>query len=400
MRSYEREIELMRILHYALELPVCLTVDGARVFSMPEEIRTAAQAVDNPELSQYDPDEGQLAQYIRTEGGENYIVITLDSGARLAVGPFLLEKVPDSFITELVRRGKIKLRCKETMQRYYASLPLISRQRFFYAGRLMEEIFIHDAHEKAPLSYSETTAAFIQPEYYRQTHDYRAQQFRHSPYHVEQEICRAISGGDSVGAHRILNEINSRPRARLAGTALRSLKNSVICSCCFMTRAAISGGVSADEAFTLSDAYIQTIESCQDIRELLGLESEMVSGFTNSVNNAKGRRYSSAVSQAISFIEAHLCEAISVQSVADAVYLSPSYLSAIFSRETGETLHSYIVRRRIEESSYFIRSSSDPIADIASFYQFSSQSHYVRSFRELMGVTPGVYRKNSGSHDI
>ena len=397
MKNYEREIERIRILYYAVGLPLCLSVEGERVFSIPEEPRTAAIVSGNPELSQYEPDEGQIAQYIRTEGGENYILLKLEGGAMLAAGPFLIEKVPDSFIAELARRQRIKLRCKDAMQQYYASLPLLSKERFFYAGRLMEELFSSASPGKPALQYDETTAAFILPEFYRQTRDYRVQQFLHSPYHVEQEICRAISGGDSVGAHRILNEINSRPRARLAGTALRSLKNSVICSCCFMTRAAISGGVSPDEAFTLSDTYIQTVESCQDIRELLGLESKMVSGFTDSVNSAKGKRYSAAVSQAISFIDTHLCEPISVRTVAEAVYLSPSYLSAIFSRETGDTLHSYIIRRRIEESSYFIRNSTEPIADIASFYQFSSQSHYVRSFRELMGMTPGAYRKGSGS---
>lgn len=398
MENFEREIELMRVLHYASELPVCLKADGECVYSIPEKILSAAQIGDNPELSRFEPDKGNNAQYIRTESGENYILIILENRAEITAGPFLTERVPESFIAELARKQRIKLGCKDAMQKYYAALPLLSTQRFFYAGRLMEELFLSGSHGKTSLAYS-STAAFIQPEYYRQTRDYRAQQFRHSPYHVEQEICRAISGGDGVSAHRILNEINSRPRAMLAGTALRSLKNSVICSCCFMTRAAISGGVDPDEAFTLSDTYIQTIESCQDARELMRLESEMLSGFVESVNSSKSRRYSSAVSRAISFIDTHLCEPISIRSVADAVYLSPSYLSAIFSRETGQSVHSYIVRRRIEESSYFVRSSTDPIADIASFYQFSSQSHYVRSFRELMGVTPGVYRKNPDSSD-
>lgn len=395
MRSYEQEIERLRILHYALELPVCLTIRGETVFSMPETIRTASLVSGSPELSQCRLDEVSTVQYIRTEGAESFIFLVLDEDAVLSIGPFLIEPLPDSFLTELARAKKIKLREKDAMQHYYASLRLLSGQRFFYAGRLAEQLFPLRQGQSAPDAASAPKAEFIQPEFYRQTRDYRTQQFWHSPYLVEQEICRAISTGDSVDAHRILKEINSRPRARLAGTALRSLKNSVICSCSFMARAAISGGVSPDEAFTLSDAYIQRIEQCLDVRELLQFEDEMVDGYTDCVSRAKSSRYSSAVNQAIRYIDAHLCEPISVASIAQEVYLSPNYLSSVFVRETGQTLHSYIVRRRIEESSFFVRSSSDPIADIASFYQFSSQSHYVRSFKEIMGTTPGAYRKRA-----
>lgn len=400
MRSYEQDIERLRILYYALELPVCLTVQGKTAFSMPETVRTASQVSGNPELSQCRLDEISTAQYIRTEGAESFIFLMLDADAAVSIGPLLIEPIPDSFLTELARAKKIKLRAKDAMQHYYASLPLLSGQRFFYAGRLAEQVFSVRQEQTASAASDAPTAEFIQPEFYRQTRDYRTQQFWHSPYLVEQEICRAISIGDSVGAHRILKEINSRPRARLAGTALRSLKNSVICSCSFMARAAISGGVSPDEAFTMSDAYIQKIELCQDLRALLQFEDEMVNGYTDCVNHTKSSRYSSAVNQAIRYVDAHLGEPISVASIAEAVYLSPNYLSAIFVRETGQTLHSYIVRRRIEESSFFLRSSTDPIADIASFYQFSSQSHYVRSFKEIMGTTPGAYRKKADMPEL
>ena len=34
-------------------------------------------------------------------------------------------------------------------------------------------------------------------------------------------------------------------------------------------------------------------------------------------------------------------------------------------------------------------------ADIAAFYQFCSQSHFVKCFHQVMGVTPGEYRKTN-----
>ena len=396
MTDHGREIELLRCFYYAMELPVSLLCDGSSIFSMPDEIRSVSSLTGDPELSAFDT-EGSGVQYISAASGENFIVLCIDERSCLAVGPFLADSDTKPSVTALVRAGKIKLSYKNELQSYLDSLPVISSERYFYAGKLLENLFSANPGRLPVAEISEPVQEFIQPEYYRQARDYRLRQFLHSPYMIEQEICRTISNGDTQTALRILKEINSRPRARLAGNAVRSLKNSVICSCSFMTRAAISGGVSPDEAFTLSDTYIQRIENCTVVQDIIKLEDEMVSGFTLAVKNVKSKRYSNAVSQALSYIDAHLCEPITVQDIADAVYLSPNYLSGLFVRETGETIHSCLIRRRIEEASYFVRSTADPFADIASFYQFSSQSHFVQSFKRIMGVTPGVYRRNPSS---
>ena len=49
----------------------------------------------------------------------------------------------------------------------------------------------------------------------------------------------------------VLTEINSLKRTRLSKDALRSVKNSLICSVTLFTRAAIDGGVMPEAAFTL-----------------------------------------------------------------------------------------------------------------------------------------------------
>ncbi len=393
MKDYGSEIELLRCYYYAIDLPVRLLENGQVTFSMPEEIRTAADITGNDAFSALAAEDDDV-QYLETAASESFIYLRLDETAVISVGPFLLNKPSESFIVNMARSGMIHLRNKSTIMKYYDSLPLISKQRFFYAGQLLKTIIASGSVGEARISPGENSLSFIKGEYYRNAKDYRSQQFRHSPYIVEQEICRMISNGDMQGAHRVLKEINSRPRAVLAGSAIRSLKNSVICSCSFMTRAAISGGVSPDEAFTLSDTYIQLVENCTDMKAVLNYENEMVDGFTRAVGEAKNNRYSQAVTGALNFIDAHLCEPISVQDVADSVYLSPNYLSSLFMRETGETIHGCIIRRRIDEAGFFLRNSSDPVADIASFYQFSSQSHFVQSFKRIKGVTPGAYRRD------
>ena len=393
MGTYGNTIELLRSFYYTSELPVRLFSGTELRYSLPENIDTAAGISKLSALETFRTDEAARLQYFRSEAMENYILLTLSGDDHITVGPFLTESVSHNAIIELIREKKINFKYKNLLFEYYASLPIISEQRYFYCGKLLETLFSNagEGDTENPATQDETV--FINSEYYTKTNDYRMQQFSHSPYAVEQEICRTISNGDTLRAKSILGEINRRPRARLAATAIRSLKNSIICSCTFMARAAITGGVSPDDAFTLSDTYIQRIEECINNNELVKFEEAMISGYTAAVNSARKNRYSAAVNQALSYIDAHLCEPIPVSRIANAVYLNPNYLSGIFTSETGETIHNCIIRRRIEEAAFYVKNSSESFAEIAAFYQFSSQSHFVQSFKKIMGVTPGVYRR-------
>lgn len=393
MESFEHEIQLIRDFHYSVDLPIALLVKGNCVYSLPDRIIHASDVSDNPDFFPTFENSGKV-QYLQTDSSENYVCLKLENGICVLAGPFLTQSVSTEFVSELVRSGKLALKYKNALIEHFSTLPVISQQKYFHIGKLIESLFISSCSiSNMNDENAEYETQFILPEYYKQAQDYRFQQFLHSPYTIEEEICHAISQGEKESARHILKEINMRPRARLAGSTIRSLKNSLICSCTFMARAAISGGVAPDEAFTLSDAFIQTIEKTQDAKVLLNLEEQMVVEYSDAVNRLKGKRYSNYVNQAIVYIELHLCEAITVKDISSSVYISPNYLSSLFQEETGETVHNYIVKRRIEESSFFVENSTDPIADIASFYKFCSQSHYVQSFKKIKGVTPGVYRK-------
>ena len=401
MEIHEKEIQTIKCLYQSMRIPLRLLRNGKVLYSLPETIETAASVTGNSGFLPLPGNETGKAQYVLSAAGERFIILLLADGDQLTAGPFLSEKMTDDFIARLVREGKIKIRMKPALKTFYDTLEIMPMQRYYYTGVLLEMLF--STIREIPADHSGKTEQmyeFIPDSFYLQSRDYRTRQFMHSPYMTEQEICHYISAGDKEGALHILAEINRRPRAQLAGTEIRSLKNSMICSCAFMTRAAISGGVSADDAFTLSDAYIRQIESFRDIDTILHFEEKMVVGFTSAVTKLKKEHYSEIINRAVDFIENHLCEKLTLEMIAEAVFLNPNYFSGLFRQETGETVHGYIIRRRVEESGFFVRSGTEPIADIASFYQFSSQSHYVRSFKKIMGVTPGAYRKRPADRPL
>ncbi|MDO5442016.1 MAG: AraC family transcriptional regulator, partial [Bacillota bacterium] len=238
------------------------------------------------------------------------------------------------------------------------------------------------------------TAIQNKDEFYNNIKQNRINSFSHSTYSAEQKVAETIKNGDTEKAKKLLKQINITPHAKLAQDSIRSYKNSMICSCTFMTRAAIAGGVNPDEAFTLSDTYINKIENIQSLKELEHFESVMVEGFTEMVNSIKTNKYSKSILNAMNYIEDHLCEKIKIKDIAKYSYLNSSYLSDLFHKETNMTISEWILNKRIEEAAFSLIATNEDIADIAFFYQFCSQSYFVKCFKKIKGITPGEYRKN------
>jgi two-component system response regulator YesN len=220
--------------------------------------------------------------------------------------------------------------------------------------------------------------------------------FIHPPYFLEREMLDMIKKGDNKNAQRLLVETNKQERAHLAHDPIRSLKNSIICSCTLYARAAIEAGSLPEDAFTLSDTFINAIEHADTKEELLKLESEMLEDYCEMVVDVNDSKYSSIVLRTINNANQHLTEKIALKDLADLVFVHPNYLSSLFKKEVGISLFEYILKRKVEDSVYFIKYTDMPLCAIAEKFHFCSQSYYIKTFKKYLGVTPNWYRRPNG----
>ncbi|NIJ35112.1 helix-turn-helix domain-containing protein [Sphingomonas oligoaromativorans] len=103
--------------------------------------------------------------------------------------------------------------------------------------------------------------------------------------------------------------------------------------------------------------------------------------------------------RAKSMIEARLSGRLLVSDLASAVRLSPSHFARAFKRTMGCSPHHYLLRRRIECAKERMRTTGEPLAQIALAYGFSDQAHFTRCFKRHEGETPTAWyrRVTSGS---
>ena len=392
----ENIIYLSKCIYYSTDLTVYAFKNWDIIYTTNASSLTAHKILFGEHQRLNILDKKTKYQIVNNDYKENFYVISLyEHDLLVIIGPFLNEEINSGTITNMIRDNLVPFHSKTDIQEYYKTLPVYNEDKVFYTSKMIENIFDNLENPTKNNKNTKNDNTKLNDEYYKKVKENRMEAFSHSSYANEQKVSETIRIGDKENAKRILKEINLTPHAKLAVDTIRSYKNSMICSCTFMTRAAIAGGVNPDVAFTLSDTYINNIENIQNLNDLENYEAVMVEGFTDLVNNIKTNKYSRSILLAMNYIDAHLCDDIKIKDIAKNSYLNPSYLSNLFHKETNKTISDWILERRIKEAAFSISNTNESIADIAFFYNFCSQSYFIKCFKKVMGTTPNEYRNNT-----
>lgn len=232
----------------------------------------------------------------------------------------------------------------------------------------------------------------------------------HNPISFERDIIDAIKQGNLEALDRALNSPFASMRGVLATDPLRSQKNLSIVDITIASRAMIDTGFSAEEGFTVSDAFIRNVEECKDVEEAKAVARACAQRCTQLVKEQKkhdknkSKISSPLVQQACDYIDRHAYAKLDVKAIADDLNVSVGHLSKLFKQEQHLTMSDYMRRRKIDLAAMMLANTDKTIADIADTLSFCSQSHFGAVFFKEKGCTPAAYRKRvmlqSGNHHM
>lgn len=148
------------------------------------------------------------------------------------------------------------------------------------------------------------------------------------------------------------------------------------------------------------DAVLEKIVREADFPRAMSLEmaSLLLSECLIELMRYESRSFSkdqNTVRRLVRYIEEHCTEEISNAQIAAQFALHPYYLNRIFKKNTGETMHSYLMRARIRLACGMVLAGDKSISEIAEESGFCNQAHFAKVFRAYTGMTPTAYRNSS-----
>jgi len=129
--------------------------------------------------------------------------------------------------------------------------------------------------------------------------------------------------------------------------------------------------------------------------ELIGFATEKYAGQLQSLADRRVvlQHHTDALKRVLMFIDEHLSRDIGLNDVAEAAFLSPSYLSQLLKKQTGQAFVQWLTARRMERARELLVHSGERISSVAHLVGFPDEAYFTRRFRQRFGTSPSAYRQ-------
>ncbi len=137
-----------------------------------------------------------------------------------------------------------------------------------------------------------------------------------------------------------------------------------------------------------ADAGMQTASELCALLAWLIKDTRLIAGST-----AERKSRTDTIERAIEFMNENYCQNITLEQIADHVYLSRIYFHKLFVAATGRTPYKYLLERRLAHAQKLLITTDLSVGEITHECGFSSQSYFDQVFQRELGCTPTGYRK-------
>lgn len=108
--------------------------------------------------------------------------------------------------------------------------------------------------------------------------------------------------------------------------------------------------------------------------------------------NSQQVKVSRRLQPAFAYIREHIGETISLDDLAEHLFISKPQLIRLFKAETGMTPNKYITLFRIMKSREYL-TEGNSLLKVCELVGYADESHFIRTFKKIMGITPKQYGK-------
>ena len=334
----------------------------------------------------------------------NYIFLKMpecDNESYFYVGPYLLDLPSDEFIVKKADQLSLGDEKREYFVAYYRNLPIVNDENLLLSIIDTLGASIWGSLEKFTVEYvSYEIPDKRNPVYFSEIFE-TYEDSNHPPdlsivernYESERTLMEAVSKGKINRIDVIVNSIFNQGTEQRLSDSLRNQKNYLIILNTLLRKAAEYGDVHPFHIHQLSSSFAKQIELLHSIDSSIELQKNMMRKYCILVREHSLKKYSYIIGRVITLISYDLTADLTLKSIAKAMNVNASYLSALFKKECNETLTDYVARKRMESATYLLGNTDKPIKDIAEQVGVLDVNYFIKLFKRQYKITPSNYRK-------
>ena len=318
----------------------------------------------------------------------------------LLIGPYLGAQLSQEEILEFAERLRIPPEQTPILEEFFLSLPVLQEGGYFFSmidtfAELIWKGRNNYTMDDFSGGISDTLLRFPTGDSHSGPHQAQWNiQRMEARYQFENELMDAVAHGSSSRIDRLIPAFASVDLEQRLQDPVRNMKNYSIIMNTLFRKAAQSGGVHPIYLDQASSSFAHQIELMTSVDALQKLMSDMGYTYCKLVRKHSMKNFSAPVQKTILQIDADLTADLSLSTLSHIQNLSPGYLSALFRRETGQTLTDFVNKRRMDFARHLLQTTTLQIQTIAQHCGITDVQYFSRLFKKYTGMTPKEYRNS------
>ena len=315
------------------------------------------------------------------------------SMAKITVGPFLMVELQDFIDCELKENLHLDAPTRERVVSLLKKVPQIMPQKvqelsilLFMAVGFLNNVSAENrmlAIERSDLLQGQISG------YISQLKNSRSPRY---PFELERSLLESLAQGDKPGTLQKLQEYLAALFAAGGGNPAwmnqKALELIVL-----LSRTLTEKGADEQQTLFWLQRCQKEVSQRKNFHDLSAWLYETLSDLLDRTAGYADARHANIIHRCIQYISTGYAEHLTLESAARALFLSPDYLSRIFSKETGTSFNRYLNNVRITKAKELIRSGNLRLTDISQMVGYDDQSYFTKVFRRITGMSPNEYRK-------
>lgn len=172
-----------------------------------------------------------------------------------------------------------------------------------------------------------------------------------------------------------------------------TVKARVIELVVIISRAAVDGGADLSVILQQNALFYLELHKITKTEEICLWSRGMLETFMNLIDTNKDQKNLQAIQKAAEYIRKNFRNKITIEDIAQEVYLSPCYVSRVFKQGLGCTLMEYLTKVRVDEAKTMLKNHKYNVMQVAEEIGFEDPAYFTRVFKKFEGITPSKYKQ-------